>query len=268
MHFDLSVVIPAYNEEARIEPTLRALDDFLSRTDLRYEIVVVDDGSSDGTVDLVTSLSRHIRATRCIATTPNRGKGHAVRIGMLASLGRVRVMYDADGSISAEQIPGLLEHIHRHGADVAIGSRYTDGARTDVRQPFYRRWWSRVANQVVQRALVGGIRDTQCGFKAFTADAADVIFGLTRIDGWAFDLEVLALANRLGYRVKEVGITWSDDARSRINPLRDAYNVFNELLLIRGNLRQGVYGDLQAKRLTLSTALETDKVPLRVRSAA
>ncbi len=250
MHCDLSIIVPAYNEEQRIEPTLVALDSFLRRSSLCYEIIVVDDGSSDDTVGLVTRLSQHRRSVRCIATSPNRGKGHAVRVGMLAASGQMRLMSDADGSIPASEIATIIEPILRGNADIAIGSRYADGSKTDRKQPFYRRWWSRLANQVVQRTLVGGIRDTQCGFKVFTAQAADAIFGLSRIDGWAFDLEALALARRMGFAVVEIGISWSDDPRSRISPIRDAWNVLRELLIIRGNLRRGAYGEL-SKRVRL-----------------
>lgn len=243
-NFDLSIVIPAYNEEQRIEPTVRSVDAFMAAAGLSYEILVVDDGSADGTVALVRRLGEELSAVRCIATTPNRGKGHAVRVGMLAARGGVRLMCDADGSIPADEIPNVINPIRLGEADIAIGSRYTAGARLDRKQPFYRRWWSRLANLVVQRTLVGGIADTQCGFKAFSAESAQDIFVRTQIDGWAFDLEALALARRMGYSVVERGVHWSDDPRSKINPIRDAINVFRELLVIRSNLRQGVYGRL------------------------
>lgn len=242
--FDLSIVIPAYNEAQRIEPTLRSIDTYLAASRLSYEIVVVDDGSSDDTVAVVEGLSSALPALRCVATRPNRGKGHAVRVGMLASRGAVRLMCDADGSIPADMIPKVYNPLRLEEADIAIGSRYVEGAAFDRKQPWYRRWWSRVANRVVQRTLVGGIQDTQCGFKAFTAETAVDIFTRTLIDGWAFDLEALALARRMGYQVAELGVAWSDDPRSRINPIRDAFNVVRELLVIRSNLRSGVYGQL------------------------
>jgi glycosyltransferase involved in cell wall biosynthesis len=242
--FDLSIVIPAYNEAQRIEPTLRSIDTFLAASDLTYEIVVVDDGSADDTVALVDQLTRELPFVRCIATRPNRGKGHAVRVGMLASRGAVRLMCDADGSIPAAMIPTVVNPLRLGQADIAIGSRYVGGASFQRKQPWYRRWWSRIANRVVQRTLVGGIQDTQCGFKAFTAQAADQIFCRTLIDGWAFDLEALALARRMGFHVTECGVTWSDDPRSKINPIRDAINVVRELITIRSNLKAGVYGRL------------------------
>jgi dolichyl-phosphate beta-glucosyltransferase len=244
MRIDLSVIIPAYNEEKRLEPTLRELHAFLAPSGLCYEIIVVDDGSSDGTVALCERVAADMPALQCIACRPNRGKGHAVRTGMLAARGAVRLMCDADGSTPASEMPRLINRIWMGKADIAIGSRYAAGRALGRKQPLYRRLWSRAANQVVQRALVGGIRDTQCGFKVFSARAAEAIFGVTRIDGWAFDLEALTLARRMGFVVEEIAVFWSDDPRSRINPLRDAWNVFREMLIIRGNLRRGVYGEL------------------------
>ncbi len=243
--FDISIVIPAYNEEQRIEPTIRSIDDFMANSALSYEILVVDDGSADDTVGLVRRLAEELTHLSCIATRPNRGKGHAVRVGMLAARGAVRLMCDADGSIPADEIPTVVNPIRLGQTDIAIGSRYSDGASFARRQPWYRRAWSRLANRVVQRTLVGGIRDTQCGFKAFTAEAAGEVFTRTLIDGWAFDLEALALARRMGLVVTEHGVSWSDDPRSKINPIRDAIKVVRELLVIRANLRHGVYGRLE-----------------------
>ncbi len=244
MQLDLSIVIPAFNEAERITPTLRSVDAFLRDSDLRYEILVVDDGSSDDTVAVVDGLRGQIDGLRCIESKPNRGKGHAVRVGMLAARGHVRVMTDADGSVPAEQLPAIVNPIRLGHTDIAIGSRYTSGAAVEQKQPFYRVWWSRFANRVVQWTLIRGINDTQCGFKAFSAEAAEAVFRRATIDGWAFDLEALALATRLGYDVTEVGVYWSDDERSRINPLADALNVARELFTIRKNLRRNVYGEL------------------------
>jgi glycosyltransferase involved in cell wall biosynthesis len=172
---------------------------------------------------------------------PNKGKGAAVRLGMLEAKGQIRVMCDADGSMPPEQLPKLLAPIIGCQASIAIGSRYADGAKTDVKQPFYRVIWSRLANRVIQRSLVPGVRDTQCGFKAFTAEAAHDLFRVARIDGWAFDLEVLALAKRRGFEIAEVGVEWKDDKRSRVSPIKDMVNVCREALTIRRNLKAGVY---------------------------
>jgi dolichyl-phosphate beta-glucosyltransferase len=241
---DLSIVIPAYNEALRITPTLERLHAFLTTRTESYEIVVVDDGSADDTAALVERLAERISGLRVVRSPENRGKGSAVRIGMLSAVGKIRLMCDADGSMPAEEMPKLLARLARRGTDIAIGSRYVTGATVDVLQPLYRRLWSRLCNRVVQRTLVPGVRDTQCGFKAFRADVAVDLFRRARIDGWAFDLEILALARRRGYRIDEVGVSWTDDQRSRVNPLKDLWKVVREAVTIRRNLRHGVYGEL------------------------
>ena len=238
---DLSIVVPAYNEELRLLPTLQRLHKYLSNQPLRYEIVVVDDGSRDGTCALVEREMPRIAGLRLVRQMPNRGKGAAVRTGMLAARGQIRVMCDADGSMPPEQLPALLAPITACKAEIAIGSRYAPGAKTDVKQPKYRVLWSRLCNKVIQRSLVPGVRDTQCGFKAFTAESARELFGVARIDGWAFDLEILALARRRGWAIAEVGVEWTDDRRSRVNPLVDMWKVVREALTIRKNIRRGIY---------------------------
>ncbi|HEU4734014.1 MAG TPA: dolichyl-phosphate beta-glucosyltransferase [Kofleriaceae bacterium] len=238
---DLSIVVPAYNEEHRLPPTLARLSAFLSAQPVSWEIVVVDDGSRDATCAVVEAAMAHIPNLRLVRQSPNRGKGAAVRLGMLEARGQIRVMSDADGSMPPDQLPRLLAPILACKAEIAIGSRYAEGARSDVKQPFYRVLWSRLANQAIQRSLVPGVRDTQCGFKAFTAEAARHLFQLGRIDGWAFDLEILALARRAGYEIAEVGVAWTDDRRSRVNPLKDLWKVVREAMTIRTNLRRGVY---------------------------
>jgi len=243
---DLSIVVPAYNEEQRLPPTLEKLDAFLKTQPLRYEIVVVDDGSKDRTCDVVTAHMTRIQGLRLVRQFPNRGKGAAVRMGMLQARGQIRVMCDADGSMPAEELPKLLAPIVHCKAQIAIGSRYAEGAKTDVKQPFYRVLWSRLCNRVIQKSLVPGVRDTQCGFKAFTAEAARDLFRYGRIDGWAFDLEILALARRRGYDIAEVGVEWKDDGRSRVNPLKDMWKVVKEAVTIRKNLKSGVYETVNA----------------------
>ncbi|MBA3460184.1 MAG: glycosyltransferase family 2 protein [Deltaproteobacteria bacterium] len=238
---DLSVIVPAYNEEQRLLPTLERLHAYLSQQPLRYEILVVDDGSKDKTCDVVEAAKTSIANLVLVRQMPNRGKGAAVRRGMLAASGQIRVMCDADCSMPPEQLPRLLAPIIACKAEIAIGSRYADGAKTDVKQPFYRVAWSRLCNKVIQRSLVPGIRDTQCGFKAFTAEAARNLFASATIDGWAFDLEILALARRRGFAIEEVGVEWKDDNRSRINPLKDMWKVIREALIIRKNIKSGLY---------------------------
>ena len=244
---ELSIIVPAFNEEHRLPPTLAKLHAYLAAQPMRWEIVVVDDGSRDATCAVVEAQMAHIPNLRLVRQSPNRGKGAAVRLGMLAAHGQIRVMSDADGSMSPDQLPRLLAPILACTAEISIGSRYAEGARSNIAQPRYRVLWSRLANLLIQRSLVPGVRDTQCGFKAFTAEVARDLFALGRIDGWAFDLEILALARRAGYEIAEVGVEWTDDRRSRVNPLKDLWKVVREAMTIRKNLRRGVYarGDRQ-----------------------
>jgi dolichyl-phosphate beta-glucosyltransferase len=240
----VSIIIPAYNEAERITPTLRALHAFLAPSGLAWDLLVVDDGSRDATVQVVEALALEIPGLAVLRQPRNMGKGAAVRAGMLAARGKVRVMCDADGSMPASELPKLLAPLLAGEVDVAIGSRYVAGARSDKKQPRYRVLWSRLCNRVIQAALVPGVRDTQCGFKAFSARAAEDLFGRATVNGWAFDLEILALARRLGYAIDEVGVSWTDDARSKVNPVRDAFKVIGEALTIRRNLRRKAYGEL------------------------
>jgi dolichyl-phosphate beta-glucosyltransferase len=237
----LSLIVPAYNEEQRLLPTLERLHAHLSAQPLSYEILVVDDGSKDKTCEVARAAMTTIPNLLLLRQSPNRGKGAAVRLGMLAARGQIRVMWDADSSMPPTELPRLMEPIFERGAQIAIGSRYAAGART-VKQPFYRVVWSRLCNKVIQRSLVPRVLDTQCGFKAFTAEAARNLFASATIDGWAFDLEILALARRRDFAIEEVGVEWKDDGRSRVNPLIDMWKVISEALTIRRNFKRGVYG--------------------------
>ena len=232
----LSIVIPAYNEAARIAPTLRAVSAWLARQPFSGEILVIDDGSTDGTGELVRILAAELGGIRLIESRPNRGKGHAVRLGMLASRGERRLFMDADHSTPIDELPALMARLDA-GAAVAIGSRRAPGANAARKPPRYRRAWSRLANRVVRASLIDGIRDTQCGFKLFSCGAAEAIFPLVRTAGWGFDLEVLALARRMGLRVDELPVRFRDDPRSRIRPLRDAVRISREFFRIRRALR-------------------------------
>lgn len=240
----LSVVIPAYNEAQRITPTLRATSAWLEaqarELGLSYEILVVNDGSRDATSQVVADLARELPNLHLIDSYPNRGKGHVVRLGMLTARGRYRLFMDADNSTPISEMPALADAI-KQGAAIAIGSRRAPGAKTSVKPPWYRRAWSRLANRVVQAGLIDGIRDTQCGFKLFTDEAAEACFSRAKFTGWAFDLEILALARRLGYKVAELPVAWADDARSKINPVKDAIRITREFLKIRRAFKRGEY---------------------------
>jgi dolichyl-phosphate beta-glucosyltransferase len=236
----LSVIIPAYNEAERIVPTLRATSEWLIKQNFVHEIVVVNDGSSDNTSEVVMAIAEELPNLRLVDSFPNKGKGHVVRVGMLEAKGGLRLFMDADNSTSIEQLPSLLSAITNDN-HVVIGSRRANGAYGAVKAPWYRRIWSRIANRVVRKGLIGGISDTQCGFKLFTAESAQACFSRAKFNGWAFDLEVLALAQALGYKITELPVVWVHDQRTKINPIQDALKITKEFVKIRQAFKRGDY---------------------------
>jgi dolichyl-phosphate beta-glucosyltransferase len=232
----LSVVIPAYNEALRLPSTLARVREHLGARGVEHEIVVVDDGSTDATAELARAAGG---AVRVLHHQPNRGKGYAARRGMLAARGDRRLMTDADLSTPIEELAGLEAALDR-GYDVAIGSRAVDGARIEVRQPAYREAMGRLFNVLVQGLLLPGLSDTQCGFKLFTARAAEAAFAPCRLDGFSFDVEVLYAARRRGLRIAEVPVVWRNDAATRVS-LGGGGAAFADLLRIRFRAMRGAY---------------------------
>jgi dolichyl-phosphate beta-glucosyltransferase len=233
----LSVVIPAYNEARRLPATLTRVTEYLGKAKRAGEVVVVDDGSSDATADAARAAGGAVRVLR---HQPNRGKGYAVRRGMLAATGGRRLMTDADLSTPIEELVRLEAELDR-GADVAIGSRAVAGARIEVHQPAYREAMGRLFNVLVQALLLPGLADTQCGFKLFTAAAAETAFGACRLDGFCFDVEALYVARRRGLRIAEVPVVWRNDAATRVG-LGGGGVAFADLLRIRCLALRGAYG--------------------------
>ena len=227
----LSVVIPAYNEEARLEPTLRAVIAYLEAEKPDFEIVVVDDGSSDGTAAVVREIASDEPRVRLVELGQNAGKGAAVRAGMLAAEGASVLFSDADLATPIEEL-AKLERAVAEGADIAIASRAADGADIRVRQHPLRELMGRTFNVMVRLTGLGGLRDTQCGFKLFTRDAARDLFGRSEVDGFAFDVEILVLA-RGRYRVAEVPVVWRHIDESKVSPGSDAARMFLDLWRIR-----------------------------------
>jgi dolichyl-phosphate beta-glucosyltransferase len=234
----LSIVIPAYNEAERLPASLTRLGEFLRAESYDAEIVVVDDGSRDGTAAAVERATTADPAVRLIRA-PHAGKGAAVRRGMLAAGGAVRVMCDADLSMPAHELPKLLAALAA-GADVAIATREGAGARR-VGEPYLRHLMGRAFNFLVRRLAVPDLHDTQCGFKAFTAASAEALFRPSTIDGFGFDVEVLYLARKQRLRVAEVPIVWYFQASSRVSPLRDTIRMVRDILRVRWNDARGLY---------------------------
>jgi dolichyl-phosphate beta-glucosyltransferase len=233
----LSIVIPAYNEVVRLPATLGRLRESLAGRDGETEIVVVDDGSTDGTAEVAREAGGE--GLVLLRHEPNRGKGYAVRRGMLAARGRRRLMTDADLSTPIEELSRLADRLDA-GADVAIGSRAVAGARIEVHQPVYREMMGRVFNRLVQVLLLPGLQDTQCGFKLFDAAAAELAFRACRLDGFSFDAEALYVARRWGLRIDEVPVTWRNDAASRVS-LGGGGAAFLDLFRIRLLAWRGAY---------------------------
>jgi len=239
-HPRLSIVIPAYNECMRIEGTLARVLECVNHRQWDAEILVVDDGSTDNTVDIVQRwMARHDRL-HLVKNPGNRGKGYSVRNGLLQSAGDIVMFTDADLSAPIEEAERLIDAIDA-GADVAIGSRWLDKQKQTVHQPMYRRFFGRCFNWVTRKVIGLPFKDTQCGFKAFRRDAAQTIFRLQTIERWGFDPEILFIARKLKFSIVEVPVTWGHDERSRISYLKDGMKMLEEMAEIRTNSLRGRY---------------------------
>lgn len=241
MTSSVSIVIPAYNESARLGATLERVLAFISRQPWEAEVVVVNDGSQDGTADVVRGYAQRCPDVRLLENPGNRGKGYSVRNGVLHANGGFILFTDADLSSPIEEAPKLLDALGR-GADIAIGSRWVRSELQTRRQSVARQVLGRVFNGLLRVLLRLDFKDTQCGFKAFRRDAARAVFPLQQIEGWGFDPEVLFLANRMGFKVEEVPVVWAHDDRTRISPLADGSRMVADMLRIRWYSLIGKYG--------------------------
>jgi dolichyl-phosphate beta-glucosyltransferase len=241
----LSVIIPAYNEEQRLPPTLQIVTEFLRGQAYTAEVLVVENGSTDHTSEVV----EHFCRTRIRTGDPIRvhllhsakGKGAAVKHGMLNARGAYCVMSDADLAVPISEVTKFLPPARKpHSFDIAIASREGKGA-VRYGEPFHRHFMGRVFNFLVRRMAVPGVQDTQCGFKCFTREAARFLFPLQRIDGWGFDVEILHIATRYKMRIVEVPVHWYYGQNSRIRPIENTISMVNELIHIRMNGRRGFY---------------------------
>jgi dolichyl-phosphate beta-glucosyltransferase len=228
---DLSVVVPCFNEETRLPRSLDAALSYLASSGRRHEVIVVDDGSCDGTSRLIHDAERQHDQVRGLILPHNRGKGRAVAEGVAISRGSLVLVSDADFSAPMGEL-SKLEAAIDHGADVAIGSRAKRGAR-EVDQPMHRRAMGKGFNLLVQALLLPGLWDTQCGFKLFRGDVARDLFSRLRTDGFAFDVEILYMARRSGRTISEVPVRWINSATTRVQAVRHSREMLNDLLRIR-----------------------------------
>ena len=233
---DLSIVIPAFNEALRLPATLDAIRSYLAERGLDAEVLVVDDGSRDDTAEVVRRRAQGWPALRLVSGDRNRGKGAAVRLGMTAASGRYRIFTDADLSVPIDDLERILSPL-RNGTAVAIASRALPDSDVQLHQPFIREMMGKVFNRVVRVFVLGGIRDTQCGFKGFTAEAAQRVFPPLQTDGFGFDVEILYRARTAGYAIVEVPTRWVNSPQTKVRTLL-GLKAFLDVMAIPGRVRK------------------------------
>ncbi len=236
----LSIVIPAYNEEAVIEKTLREVVGYLEGKSLSYEIIVVCDGCKDNTASIAEGFVKVNDRISVIDRKTNMGKGFSVKEGCLNAKGEYVIFTDADLSTPIEEVEKLLKWL-KDSYDIAIGSRGLKESDIKIHQPWYRETMGKIFNLFVQILVMRGIKDSQCGFKGFKKEVAQKIFRKQTINGFGFDVEILYIARKFGYRIKEVPVRWLNRKESRVNPLIHSIQMLTDLIRIRFLDRKGTY---------------------------
>ena len=236
----LSIVIPAYKETSRLRKSLPGLKDYLKCQSYSWEVIVVDDGSSDGTSEVPGKIFGESEALKVLKNSRNRGKGYSVKKGVLAARGELVLISDADFSTPIDEFEKLHAFL-KDGWDIAIGSRALVGAELEIRQAWYREGMGRIFNVFVQMMVLRGYADTQCGFKCFTREKVVPVFSQLTLDGFCFDVEFLFIAQKRGLKIKEAPVKWRDALRSRVNVVSDSIRMFFDLMRIRLNNKKGLY---------------------------
>jgi dolichyl-phosphate beta-glucosyltransferase len=229
---ELSIVIPCFNEEQRLPRTIEQIERYLDSRAISYELILVDDGSADGTRMIMDAAAERSTSVRIEALPQNRGKGRALAVGVAAANGSQILVTDADLSTPIEELD-KLQAAMAAGAGVAIASRAVRGSRVELSQPIYRVLMGKTFNVIVQVVLLPGIKDTQCGFKLFRADVAHDAFAKLSTDGFGYDPEVLYRARRQGVRIAEVPVVWRNSSPTKVNPIRSSYDMFKHVLRVR-----------------------------------
>jgi dolichyl-phosphate beta-glucosyltransferase len=237
--FYLTIVIPAYKEESRIHIILEAIARYEKTKDFEIETIVVVDASPDNTAGAAKAYIGKLKHLKVHEGKENKGKGGAVRDGIMLARGKYVVFADADNSTPIEQVDKLLPYAKKY--EVVIGSRYNDGGKLAIPQPLFRRVGTRVLNMIIQAIAISGIRDTQCGFKLFETEAAKKIFAKQSIYDFSFDIEILVIAKKLGYKIRETGITWYDNPHSTVSPIKDGLKMIADCITISHNAKAGNY---------------------------
>ncbi len=255
-----SIVIPAYNESARLGATLEMVLGYIHAQKWDAEVIIVNDGSRDNTADIVRTFAAKDPALRLVENPGNRGKGYSVRNGMLNARGQIVLFSDADLSSPIEEAPKLFAAL-ANGADIAIGSRWLRAETQTQRQPLHRQLFGRIYNLVLRLTLGLQFADTQCGFKAFKQAAVQAIFPLQKIERWGFDPEILFLARKLKFKVQEVPVAWGHSGGTRINPLVDGSRMVMEMFRIRWYDLIGKYSTDQIASRQPAKPLPTHRGP-------
>lgn len=229
---ELSVVVPGYNEAERLPRSLEHVLPWLEASGRSFELILVDDGSRDGTLEVMRDWESKHPGVRVASQKPNRGKGRALAVGVGISRGRRVLVSDADFSTPIEELP-KLEAALEAGTAVAIGSRALPGSQIEVPQPFYRVLGGRALNVAIQLLALPGLWDTQCGFKLFEGDLARTVFAQLKTDGFAYDVEVLWRARRAGSRIAEIPVVWRHKEDSRVSPFRHSFQILRDVVTMR-----------------------------------
>jgi dolichyl-phosphate beta-glucosyltransferase len=239
---DLSIVIPAYNEELRIAPTIRDMAAYCRQSARAFELILVDDGSRDRTSVVGRALCQEFPELRLIRLAANHGKGYAVRTGVINAIGRTILFADADGATPIREIE-RLETALEAGADVSVGSRALRAQGVQVQAKVYRHFIGRTFHYLVERLADAGVKDTQCGFKLFRSSVAPDLFSRMRMNGFSFDVEVLVMARRRGYQVAEIPVNWTHQPGSKVRLTSDSLRMAADLFRIRAHWLRGEYDD-------------------------
>jgi len=238
-NYFLTIVIPAYKEEKRLHKIFEAILEYEKTHDFLIEVIIVVDGSPDSTGEVAKEWREKIPNLHVVDRKENKGKGYTVKEGVKHADGKYILFTDADNSTPLRQLDKLLKYAEIY--PVIIGSRYCEDGKLARPQPFTRWFGGRVMNAIIQLLAVRGIKDTQCGFKLFERNAAREIFERQTFDRFSFDIELLAIARKLGFKIKEVGITWYDDPHSTVNPIKDGIQMIKDSWRVRRNIILGKY---------------------------